>query len=245
MIIHFNKKKVQRLVDATVAAETCHVLYTGEAWGCPEDTSKGLNLVGDDGVYLMSNRVAPDNHSNVLRGGSPDNVVYADEIDPRKGDCWHAKDAAFGGSDGAEFLDLASVQRWIALTDGPRLRMNLSESTMSMEFDRPATDKPASVHEATVAGFGYYASKLLVTASDDSIFLAIRELGARLGLLTRLHKRIALPFAVKMKPRPWAPDRADTWAAVGRVFLNELGKAVAPPRERFRRMKEAVKQMTP
>ncbi|NTF91675.1 DUF3085 domain-containing protein [Agrobacterium rhizogenes] len=61
-----------------------------------KDEQPGLWLVGDHGVYLMSNGKLPD-------GGRP-LVVYAEECDPRTDDDWFGvKRRTFGGDDGVYF----------------------------------------------------------------------------------------------------------------------------------------------
>jgi hypothetical protein len=82
----------------------------------------GLWLVGDEGVYIMSN--------GRLADGQRPLVVYAQECDPKTNpDDWHYKRQHFGGDDGVEFLDAAVLMKliaaapdathfWITLTDG-------------------------------------------------------------------------------------------------------------------------------
>lgn len=72
----------------------------------------GLWLVGDSGVYLMSNGTPP-----LLVNGSSSNhiVAYAAECDPRNpGDWWDVKRAAFGGDDGTVFLEASFIEGLIA-----------------------------------------------------------------------------------------------------------------------------------
>lgn len=110
----FKKAQIQRLIDETVTATSHHVPYTGEIWGTAVDNTPGLNLVGDRGVYFMSNREDEGNHTNVAEGGSPDAVVYAEECNPDTTDEWyHTKEQTFGGDDGVEFLSLDSIRNWI------------------------------------------------------------------------------------------------------------------------------------
>ena len=73
-----------------------------------DDTGRGLWLVGDQGVYLMSN-AAIDNTK----------VVYANECDPIKlpfTAWWEAKRATFGTDDGIEFIGIEDIE---ALADAP------------------------------------------------------------------------------------------------------------------------------
>ena len=83
----------------------------------------GLLLVGDQGVYLMSNADGGPNDPN--RPGP----VYATDANPDLLDFntwWGAKQASFGGDDGVEFLDADTVDAWLAGTPGPvaRVRVN-------------------------------------------------------------------------------------------------------------------------
>ncbi|MFT9115140.1 MAG: DUF3085 domain-containing protein [Acetobacter malorum] len=78
----------------------------------------GLMLVGDQGVYLMSNGTPclPD------PAGSLNLVAYAKEADPRgSSDDWYdVKLASFGGDDGAEFLSAEVIRQALEATgDGP------------------------------------------------------------------------------------------------------------------------------
>ncbi|MDI3258378.1 MAG: DUF3085 domain-containing protein [Sinobacteraceae bacterium] len=66
----------------------------------PEKIPLGLVFVGDDGIYLMS-------------GDSSDRtVLYASECNPKSmpfEEWWEAKERLFGGDDGAERIELASL----------------------------------------------------------------------------------------------------------------------------------------
>jgi hypothetical protein len=78
----------------------------------PAKIPAGLWLVGDRGIYLMSNGAPP-----LLLGDSTSShvVAYAAECDPRNpGDWWDLKRAAFGGDDGTIFLDAPFIEGLIA-----------------------------------------------------------------------------------------------------------------------------------
>ncbi len=137
MRLHFDLAVVRRLLDhskaATERSPTCDQLYEGQfrrdgkdadlksisASNFPTaddvDPTKipaGLWLVGDHGIYLMSNGRPP------LRPGVGDNlniVAHAPEADPRVNPegWWGAKRAAFG-DDGVVFLELPFVEGLIA-----------------------------------------------------------------------------------------------------------------------------------
>lgn len=74
-----------------------------------KDEQPGLWLVGDQGVYLMSNGKPPD--------GAKLSVVYAEECDPRTNDDWFAvKRRTFGGDDGVDFIDAEQLEAMMAAT---------------------------------------------------------------------------------------------------------------------------------
>jgi hypothetical protein len=92
MKLHFPWSGIEKLLAELIPADAVQPLY-GEV------TGKGLWLVGDQGVYLMSNAARA--------GDSKPVVVYADECDPQKlpfDEWWENKRASFGGDDGVEFL---------------------------------------------------------------------------------------------------------------------------------------------
>lgn len=67
----------------------------------------GAWLVGDQGVYIMSNRTRPDKE--------PPFVTYAKEANPNQDldDWWHAKANGFGADDGVEFIDMDMLDEWV------------------------------------------------------------------------------------------------------------------------------------
>nr|WP_298104952.1 DUF3085 domain-containing protein [uncultured Shinella sp.] len=68
-----------------------------------QDEKPGLWIVGDEGVYLLSN--------GKLAEGQKALVVYAEECDPKTNpDCWHYKRRYFGGDDGIVFIDAESLE---------------------------------------------------------------------------------------------------------------------------------------
>jgi hypothetical protein len=87
--------KVLMAVAEVRAARDVRTLYGAK-------TGPGLWLVGDEGVYLMSNTTAKAR-----------TIVYARECDPTKlpFDTWWAnKQATFGGGDGIEFVPLKDIE---------------------------------------------------------------------------------------------------------------------------------------
>lgn len=76
-----------------------------------EGEQPGLWLVGDHGVYLMSNGKLPD--------GARPLVVYAEQCDPTTSDDWfHIKRATFGGDDGVESLDGTQLEAMMSASPG-------------------------------------------------------------------------------------------------------------------------------
>lgn len=75
------------------------------------DTDKvlpGLWLVGDSGVYMMSNAPQSD-----VDASSVPHVCYAQHANPEvddPADVYDAKRAMFGGDDGCEFLDASIIE---------------------------------------------------------------------------------------------------------------------------------------
>lgn len=90
------------------------------------DEKSGLWLVGDEGVYLMSN--------GKLAEGQRPFVVYAEECDPKTNpDYWRYKRQHFGGDDGVEFLDGAMLVKLIAASPGcTHLRFAFHKDSMQL-----------------------------------------------------------------------------------------------------------------
>lgn len=104
MKLHFEPKDVEKLIAHTYSAKSHKVLYGNKATAKP-----GLWLVGDDGVYLMSNGIP-----SIPKGNNTNKqfVVYADECNPDIQDFdewWEVKNATFGPDDGCEFIDLERI----------------------------------------------------------------------------------------------------------------------------------------
>jgi len=79
--------------------------YYGLAPG--RDEKPGLWLVGDEGVYILSNGKLAERQRPL--------VVYAEECDPKTNpDYWHYKRQNFGGDDGIAFLDAKMLLTLIA-----------------------------------------------------------------------------------------------------------------------------------
>ena len=123
MKLTFPRDRVIALVEHTKAADGHKKLYDKE-------TGPGIWMVGDDGVYLMSNAegvLAADDGSNLHF------ICYANEVNPKTmefDDWWSAKRASFGGDDGCDFLKLESVEASLAL--GGDLQLEVTPSSISL-----------------------------------------------------------------------------------------------------------------
>jgi hypothetical protein len=105
MHLTFDRSGVDRLIAHSKAARTHRPAY-----GQKPPIPPGLWLVGDDGVYLMSN-----GQPGLLqpRQKTKQFVVYATECDPTRMSFdawWSAKQASFGGDDGVEFIRLSDIE---------------------------------------------------------------------------------------------------------------------------------------
>ncbi len=99
-------------------------LYPGK------DEKPGLWLVGDEGVYLLSNGILAKDQRAL--------VVYAEECDPSTNpDHWHYKRRHFGGDDGVDFLDAVELERLMAGSpSATHLRIEMTDSSMSLSLMR-------------------------------------------------------------------------------------------------------------
>lgn len=89
-------------------------------------TKPGLWLVGDEGVYIMSN--------GRLAAGQRPLVIYAAECDPSTNpDWWHYKRCHFGGDDGVDFLDADAIERLFAASPAAtHLVIEMTDNDMSL-----------------------------------------------------------------------------------------------------------------
>lgn len=94
------------------------------------DARPGLWLVGDEGVYLLSN--------GKLAEGQRPFVVYAEECDPKTNpDTWHYKRRHFGGDDGVEFIDAVELERLTAAApDATHLQITMDDTSLSLSLIR-------------------------------------------------------------------------------------------------------------
>ncbi|MDX3807107.1 MAG: DUF3085 domain-containing protein [Bosea sp. (in: a-proteobacteria)] len=91
-----------------------------------KDEKPGLWLVGDEGVYLLSN--------GKLAEGQRPLVVYAEECDPKTNpDYWHYKRQHFGGDDGIDFLDAETLVKLLAAAPAAtHLTIAMTDESMSL-----------------------------------------------------------------------------------------------------------------
>ena len=91
-----------------------------------KDEKPGVWLVGDEGVYIMSN--------GKLAEGQRPFVVHAEECDPKiNPDYWHYKRQYFGGDDGIDFLDAETLVKLIAAAPAAtHLTIAMTDDSMSI-----------------------------------------------------------------------------------------------------------------
>jgi hypothetical protein len=104
--LHFDRALVEQLLaHAEGSARNFALHQKGTA-------PPALWLVGDDGLYLMSNG------DPALPGPTSKNLVcYAAECDPTKlpfETWWAVKTTAFGGDDGAEYFEASDIRAALA-----------------------------------------------------------------------------------------------------------------------------------
>ncbi|MDI4665975.1 DUF3085 domain-containing protein [Xanthobacter autotrophicus] len=91
-----------------------------------EGEKPGLWLVGDEGLYILSN--------GKLAEGQRPLVCYAQECNPATNpDYWHYKRQHFGADDGIEFLDAEELQTIIQATPAAtHLRIETTDTSISL-----------------------------------------------------------------------------------------------------------------
>jgi hypothetical protein len=113
----------------------------------------GLWLVGDQGVYLMSNGktppLGPDEEATYDPAVDPDGgkseppkVLYANEVNPKTldFDTWYDnKRASFGGDDGVEFLSAEMLQDVLYGIGKDAKLLEIAMSPEQMEILAPET----------------------------------------------------------------------------------------------------------
>lgn len=119
MRLHFNRERVEQLLSHTYQATAHQAIY-----GQKETERPGLNLVGDNGVYLCSNglpSLRADGNQGSISPETPLMVVYARECDPELmsfEQWWENKRRSFGSDDGIEFLEASKLQAAMQFDSG-------------------------------------------------------------------------------------------------------------------------------
>lgn len=95
-----------------------------------QDDRPGLWLVGDEGVYIMSNGKLAEDQRPL--------VVYARECDPKTNpEYWHYKRLHFGGDDGVEFLDAVVLVKLVnAAPLATHLTIAMTDDAVSLALVR-------------------------------------------------------------------------------------------------------------
>jgi hypothetical protein len=142
MKLHFDRTGVERLLAHTREAPA-HTPINND----PASAAPGLNLVGDDGIYLLSNGNPP----LLVEAGKPRNVVcHATEANAETlpfQQWWDVKNAAFGGDDGGEFLSAAAIVAALkTYHPGEPLTLDVTPGSIGMVYYRP---KPKASTPAT------------------------------------------------------------------------------------------------
>jgi hypothetical protein len=136
MNLHFDRAAVNKLLEHTRAAKTHSALYED-----PKTAKPGLWLVGDDGVYLMSNgepRLPGEDDKNF--------VVYADEVNPKTmafDEWWGNKQLSFGGDDGVDFLALSELDKALATYQpDAKLIIDVTQGSLAIIYYTRRKPKP-------------------------------------------------------------------------------------------------------
>lgn len=121
---------VRKVIERGKADATANGGFRNQYFGLRPGKGEipGLWLVGDQGVYIMSN--------GKLADGDRPLVVYSGECYPVGNPDWfHYKHRHFGGDDGIEFID---AERLIPLFDRnfrcTHLRVQLTETEVSLSL---------------------------------------------------------------------------------------------------------------
>lgn len=119
---------VRKVIERGIADAGANGAFRNPHYGLApgKDEKPGLWLVGDQGVYIMSN--------GKLAEGQLSLAIYAEECHPGSSpDWWHYKTRHFGGDDGVEFLDAERVLRLInADIAFTHLRIVLTETEIAL-----------------------------------------------------------------------------------------------------------------
>ncbi|TGQ04920.1 MULTISPECIES: DUF3085 domain-containing protein [unclassified Mesorhizobium] len=121
---------VRKVIDRGIADAAVNRGFRNPYYGTRpgEGEKSGLWLVGDQGVYIMSN--------GKLAEGSRALVVYAEQCHPKGDfDWWDYKRRHFGADDGIEFIE---AERLIPLVDrnygATHLNVELTETDIALSL---------------------------------------------------------------------------------------------------------------
>jgi len=128
---HFKKSEILKII---ALAETKKKFLPAYSQQDMKKVPAGAWLVGDSGVYFMSNATPISDKEKV--------IAYARESNPddktgKYGDYYDNKRAGYGGDDGSDYISLKALKEW-ATGDGPWLLLKSSPDG-KMEFVRTAT----------------------------------------------------------------------------------------------------------
>jgi hypothetical protein len=135
MLLHFPRAIVEQLLDHTEKATAHRRLYD-----LAETAKPGLWLVGDQGVYLMSNgnpglTRANDANAQITADRRPI-ICFAHEINADTLSFeiwWAAKGDSFGSDDGVEFFAATDLRSALATyRPGKDLALSITPTTMAI-----------------------------------------------------------------------------------------------------------------
>jgi hypothetical protein len=109
MKLHFSLKELEPAIEEVRTAKTADPLYGAV-------TGKGFWLIGDQGVYLSPNTHDGSYYQQMDKTKWKRLCIFARECDPEKLDfdtCWNNKRASFGGDDGVEFIEFATIEKLV------------------------------------------------------------------------------------------------------------------------------------
>lgn len=157
-ILSFPAAPLRRLIDHARAAPDHNMGWSDAA------PQPALFLVGDDGIYLMSNGIPRD-----LReaGGSGAYVVHALGLNPNTDpDWWEAKRASFGVDDGAETLALIDEIDLQLCRGEAFIRLEITPDAITLVVPDTSWIKPGVLVE-TPSGLGGVFRAEVIRVSDS------------------------------------------------------------------------------
>lgn len=129
MKLTFDEQLVRQLLDDSKNTNEWSPLY-----GDSKTAKPGLWIVGDQGVYLMSNSKTGVKHPDSKPGETRSLVAYADQCNP-EGDfnTWREnKRASFGGDDGCDFLEARFIEAALSVAKKGKVALNVTPTQISV-----------------------------------------------------------------------------------------------------------------